>query len=264
MSGFRRFRFITVLMALALVAGACGGDDSGGDAAATTTTTTASGGGGGGDGGAADTTTTTTEAEPVSGDSGSAYCERVRQAEASDESPLDFSFFGKSSDELEAQFETNIQVFEEWRSIAPPEIKEDADVVFDFYRTFVDRGNELEWSLEAMADDEVFNTGFDNPALDTASVNIENYSRDVCGVDFGATADPGAGPPPADVGDDPISAALNAFNLPADLLSEENIQCLRDELGPEFEASITADWVPTTEDIALILAAVDACGITLG
>ena len=257
---FRRFRLIAAILALALVAGACGGDDSGGDAATTFTTASSAGGG---DDGAADTTTTT-EAEPISGDSGSTYCERVRQAEASDETPLDFSFFGKSSDQLEAQFETNIKVFEEWRSIAPPEIKDDADVVFDFYRTFVDRGNELEWDLEAMADDDVFNAGFDNPALDTASVNLENYSRDVCGVDFSSTADPASGPPPADVGDDPIANALNAFNLPADLLSEDNVECLRDELGPEFEAGIEPGWSPSPEEITVLLAAIDTCGITLG
>ena len=255
---FRRFRLIAAILALTLVAGACGGDDSGEDTA--TTTTTAAGGGDG----AADATTTTTEAEPVSGDSGSTYCERVRQAEASDETPLDFSFFGMSADELKAQFEANIKVFEEWRSIAPPEIKEDADVVFDFYRKFVDRGNELEWNLEAMADDEVFNSGFDTPALDSAAVNLENYTRDVCGVDLNSSADPGSGPPPADVGDDPIATALNAFNLPADLLSEDNIECLRDELGPEFEAGIEPGWTPSAEEIPVLIAAINTCGITLG
>lgn len=263
MFGFRRFHVVTVLVALALVAGACGGDDSGADAA--TTTTTASSGGNGGDGGAADATTTTTEAEPVSGDGGSTYCDRVREAEASDETPLDFGFFGKSADELKAQFERNIKVFEEWRSIAPPEIKEDADIVFDAYRTFVDRGNELEWNLEAMADDEVFNTGFDNPALDSASVNLENYSRDVCGVDFGATTDPGPGlPPPADVGDDAVSILLNSFGIPAGLISEDNIACLRGELGEEFEAKITPEYELTDQDTALLLAAVGGCGIGLG
>jgi hypothetical protein len=259
----RRFRLIAVLMALSLVASACGGseEDSGGDA--TTTTTTAAGGSDGGN--VAADTTTTTRAEPASGDSESTYCERVREADSSEESPLDFSFFGKSSDELEAQFAANIKIFEDWRSIAPDEIKDDADVVFDFYQKFVDRGNELEWDLQAMAEDEVFNTGFDDPALDTAARNLDNYSRDVCGVDSTLTADPGPGlPPPADPGDDPIAIALNAFNLPAGLFSEESIECLRTEVGPEFEANIGPNWTPTTEEITVLLAAVEACGITLG
>ena len=116
-----------------------------------------------------------------------------------------------------------------------------------------------------MADDEVFNAGFDDAALDAAAANIENYTRDVCGVDLDEDSDPD--PPPAggdDDDEDPITAVLNAFQLPADLFSAEDIQCLRDELGAEFEAKIDADWVPSTDDIALILAAVDACGIALG
>lgn len=257
---FRRFRFFGIVLALALIASACGGSEDGAESPATTTTTAPSAGGT--DGAAA---TTTTTVESVSGDSGSTYCERVREAEASNETPLDFSFFGRSAEELEAQFSANLAVFEQWRDIAPSEIKDDANLVFDFYRTFVDRGNELNWDLEAMADDEVFNAGFDDAALDAAAVNIENYTRDVCGVDFNSTSDPGLGlPPGGGDDDDPITAALNAFQLPADLFSAEDIQCLRDELGAEFEAKIDADWVPSTDDIALILAAVDACGIALG
>ncbi|NNF87456.1 MAG: hypothetical protein HKM97_02910 [Acidimicrobiia bacterium] len=262
MLGIRRFRYIGIALALVLTASACGGGEDGADNPTTTTTTTAPSSGAD-DGGAADTTTTTME--PVSGDSGSTYCERVREAEASNETPLDFSFFGKSPEELEAQFARNLAIFEEWRDIAPPEIEDDAELVFNFYRTFVERGNELQWDLEAMADDETFNSGFDDAALDAASVNLENHSRDVCGVDFGSTADPGPDLLPGGGDDDnPIATALEAFQLPADLFSEEDIQCMRDELGAEFEAKIDADWVPSTDDIALILAAVDECGIALG
>ena len=147
--------------------------------------------------------------------------------------------------------------------IAPSEIKDDANLVFDAYRTFVERGNELNWDLEAMADDEVFNNGFDDAALETATDNLENYTSDVCGVDLDEDSDPDL-PPAGGDDDDPITAVLEAFQLPADLFSAEDIQCMRDELGAEFEAKIDADWVPSTDDIALILAAVDACGIALG
>jgi len=255
---FRRFRFIGVALALLLIASACGGGEDGADSPATTTTAPSAGGT---DGAAA---TTTTTMKPVSGDSGSTFCERVREAAASNESPLDFDFFSLSPEEIEAQFSARLAVLEQWRDLAPSEIKDDADLVFDAYRTFVDRGNELNWDLEAMADDEVFNDDFDDAALDTASENLENYTLEVCGVDLNADADGPGLPPAGGDEDDPITAVLEAFQLPADLFSAEDIQCMRDELGAEFEAKIDADWTPSTDDIALILAAVDACGITLG
>ena len=166
MLGIRRFRYIGVALALALTASACGGGEDGADSPTTTTTTTTAPSSGGDGGGAADTTTTTME--PASGDSGSTYCERVREAEASNETPLYFSFFGRSAEELEAQFARKLAIFEEWRDLAPPEFDDDAEIVLNFYRTFVERGNELVWDLQAMADDEVFNSGFDDAALDAA------------------------------------------------------------------------------------------------
>lgn len=255
---FRRFRLIAAILALMLVASACGGDDSGGDAA--TTTTTASGSGDG----AADATTTTTEAEPVSGDSGSTYCDRIRAAQDGSEDGLDFNLLGKSPDEIKALFETNLRVFEDWRDLAPNEIQDDADVLLDAFRTIVERGNELDWDLETLVDDPVFNA-FDDAAVTAASNNLDAYSKDVCGVDLNTLADPGAGPPPPDdAGDDPIAIALNAFSLPADLLSEDNIECLRDEVGPEFEAGIEPGWTPSAEEVTVLIAALDTCGITLG
>ena len=262
MSGFRRLHFIAVALAVSLIAGACGGGES--DSEPTTTTTTVAAGGGS-DGGAADAATTTTEA--MSGDSGSTYCERVREAEASNETPLDFSFFGKTAAQLEEQFARNLAVFEEWRDIAPPEIKADAEIVLDFYRTFVERGNELNWDLEAMADDETFNAGFGDPALDAATTNLDNHSRDVCGVEFDSAPDPGVGPgipgQPTD-DDDALTILLNAFGIPAGLIPEETIECLREELGAEFEAKITPEYELTPEDTLLILAAVDACELSFG
>jgi hypothetical protein len=251
---------VLVALALALIASACGGGED--DAESATTTTTAAPAGGS-DGGAADATTTTTE--PVSGDSGSTYCERVRQAEASNETPLDFSFFGKTAAELEAQFARNLAVFEEWRDLAPREIEADAEVVLNFYRTFVERGNELGWDLEAMADDEAFTAGFDDPVLDTATTNLDNHSREVCGVDIAdSVADPGPTPGLPTDGDDPVTILLSTFGIPAGLIAEEAIECLREELGPEFEAKITPDYELTTDDTLLLVAAVDACEIGLG
>ncbi len=259
---FRRFRLIAVVLGLVLVASACGGGDSSSDTSTTATPTTA--GGGGGD--AADTTTTT-EAEPVAGDSGSTYCDLIRALEDEDaESPISFNFLGMTPEQLEAQFETIIAVYEEWADIAPTEIEEDVNILFSAFRALFERAKALNWNLLALADDPEFIGTFEDPAFETAANNIDAYTRDVCGVEFTTTADPGSAGPPAttDPGDDPIAIALNAFQLPAGLFSEDDIECLREEVGPEFEASITPGWIPGQEDIATLLAALDSCEIAPG
>ena len=258
---FRRYRFVAIIMTLALVAGACGGDDSGGDAttAATTTTTTAAG-----EGDVAADTTTTTAAEPVSGDSGSVWCDRIRQA-ASEASPVDVNFLTATPAEIQAQFETTVGLFEEMAEIAPSEIDDDVDTVLAAYRRFVELGNEASWDLFALANNTEFAAAFEDPSIGAAADRMDAYNRDVCGVDFLSFAGPDSGPPPGgEVDDDPIAIALQAFQLPADLFSDEDIQCLRDEVGAEFEAGITPGWVPSPEETATLLAAVSACGITLG
>ena len=126
MNRSRGFGLIWIIAGLAILAVACGGSDDATDDPTTTTVAPSSD----------DTTsttadeTTTTTAATVSGDSDSEYCERVREARASEQSPLDFSFFGKSPEEIEAQFEENLEIFAEWPAIAPPEIKEDAETMF--------------------------------------------------------------------------------------------------------------------------------------
>ena len=266
MQRLRGIRVLVLVLALALVATACGG----GDSEDTTTTAPASSDGGSGGGDETTTTTaavtTTTAQVSVSGDSDSTYCRRVREADESDESPLDFDFFGKTPEELEAQFAANLEVFADWVSIAPGEIEDSAQIVYDAYETFVDRGNELNWDLEAMADDEVFNTGFDSPELDAATAVLDAYSRDVCGVDFTTSADPGgpATPPTSDDETDAVTILLGQFGLPAEFLPVEVIECMREELGPEFEAKITPDYILTSEDAALLTEVVSTCGFNLG
>lgn len=255
----RRYRLVGIIAGVALLVAACGGsDEATGDSATTEVPSSIE------DGTPAEETTTTTAATttaaPVSGDGDSEYCKRVREAQASDESPLDFSFFGKSPQEIEAQFEQNLETFAEWPAIAPPEIKDDVETVFDFYTQFVERGNELEWNLAAMADDEVFNNAFDDPALNAAAMNVDNYTREVCGVDFDqpSTAPPSAG------NDDALGELLGDLGLPipANLLSEENLECLSTELEPLLASEIGEGYVPTEEDITLVFNALDACGIT--
>ncbi len=248
-------RFTLVAVVLALVAAACGSGESEGTTTTTTTTIEA--------GPVAATTTSTTQQEAPSGDSGSTYCERLRAIQdEGDESPLSFSFFNMTPAEIEAQFKQNLEIFEEWVEIVPSEIEDAAIVVLEAYKKFVARGNELGWNLEAMGNDPEFNASFDDAALTAAADRLDAYSRDVCGVEFSTDTDPGSGD--GQTSDDPIAIVLNAFQLPASLFSEDDIECIRAEVGAEFEASITPDWVPSSEDIEVLLGAIDACGISLG
>jgi hypothetical protein len=253
----RGFRLIRILAVLAFLMASCGGSD---EAAEDATTTTA--GSSSEDTSTTASETTTTTAAAVSGDSDSEYCDRVREAEASDESPLDFSFFGSSPEEIEAQFERNLEIFAEWPAIAPPEIKADAETVYDFYRQLVERGNELSWNIQAMADDDFFNTSFDDPALDAATTNLDNYTRDVCGVDFTEQSTPPPSPPSTGA-DDALGEVLGdlGFPIPTEILSEEDLECLTNELEPLLDSEIGEGYVPTTEDIGLFINAVETCGI---
>jgi len=263
----RRFRTLTFIIALTLVAGACGGggDDTAEDP---TTTTTTAGGGGGTDGGSdgdgsSDPTTTTTPA-PVSGDSSSSYCARIRETIEGDATGLDFNLLGRTPQEIQALFEANLEVFEDWQDLAPDEIKDDAAVIVEAFRTIVERGNELGWDLEALVDDPVFNA-FDTAEVTAAANNLDAHSRDVCGVDFTTLGDPGSAPDPG--GDEPqdaVSILLGTFGIPASFFAEEDIECLREALGPEFEARITADYVLTAEDTALLASALETCEISFG
>jgi hypothetical protein len=267
MSWLRRFRTLTFILALALVASACGGggDDSG-DEATTTTTSAGNDGGSEGDGSSdptTTTTTTTTAPTPVSGDSDSDYCERVRQG-FEDQSGLDFNLINKTPQQIQELFEDNLKLFEDWLDHAPDEIEDDAAVMVDAFRTLVERGNELEWDLQALASDPVFGV-LDTAEVEAAGDRLDAYSLDVCGVDFseidGSGADPGPG---GDEPQDAVSILLGTFGIPASFFAEEDIECLREELGPEFEAKITPDYVLTAEDATLLGSAIEACEINLG
>ena len=265
MSLLRRFRALTFIIALALVATACGGgsDDSSDDP---TTTSTVAGGGGDNDGGSSASTTTTPTTAPaqVSGDSGSGYCDRIRDTSEGDQDGLDFNPLGKTPQQLQALFEANLEVFEGWENLAPDEIKDDAAVIIEAFRGIVERANELEWDLQALASDPAFNA-FDSAEVTAAADNLDAYSRDVCGVDFSTLGDSGAAPGPG--GDEPqdaVTILMRSFGIPAGFFSDEAIECLRQALGPEFEAKITADYVLTAEDTLLLADAFEVCEISLG
>lgn len=268
MSLIRRFRALTFIIALALVATACGGggDDTDGDT--TTTTTASSGSGGDGDGGSvsdgdSQATTTTTAGASVSGDGDSDYCERVREGFEEQEG-LDFNLIGKTPQQIQELFEGNLRLFEEWLDHAPDEIEDDAAVMVEAFRTLVERGNELEWDLQALAADPVFGV-LDTDEVEAAGDRLDAYSLEVCGVDFGQLG--GSDGAPGGGGDEPadaVSILMGQFGIPAGFFAEEDIACLREALGPEFEAKITEDYVLTADDTLLLADAFEVCEISLG
>jgi hypothetical protein len=261
MQWLRGIRVLALVLALALVATGCGGDDAGSDDATTTTASTSDG-----DGQTTTTTaaTTTTEAESMSGDSGSEWCDRMRLA-AEGEGALDFDTLSTPAEFQEA-FEAGLELFEEAADIAPREIDEDVDTLLEMFRVFVDVGTRAEWAPLAMFQDPELLAAADDPALEAASDRIDAYNRDVCGVDFETFVESESDVPlPTEpASDDPVEILLGAFGLPPGFFPEEDIECMREELGPEFEAKVTPDYVPTTEDVALLGMALEACEISLG
>lgn len=261
----RRSRVSALLVALALLAGACGGGDS---EDATTTTTSAPSGN---DGGTSDTTvaeTTTTTAPDVSGDSDSAWCRELRRITEEDGGPSGIDFLTATPDELRENFESVLSSFREAEDLAPPEIEDDVSVMVEAYATFVSKGNEVGWSLNALVNDPEFLTTFDAPEIQAAADRMDAYSTDVCGVDFTTlAASPGTVGPP-DVGDidadDPVGIVLGVLGLPRSLFSDDEVACVVEELGDEFVESITPEWTPTPDALDALFTAVEACGISLG
>ena len=58
-----------------------------------------------------------------------------------------------------------------------------------------------------------------------------------------------------------IAIALEQFQLPITLFSADEVACIRTEVGPEFEATVTPEWDPGADDIAALLTAIAACEI---
>jgi hypothetical protein len=264
----RGIRVLTLVVVLALVAAACGGDDGGSDDA---TTTTASSAGSDGEENATTTTaapaTTTTEAV-VSGDSDSAWCRGLREASEETAGPGALDIMTATPEELGQAFEAVRDTFAEAADSAPPEIAGDVDVLLAFFETFVDKGNAAEWNLLALASDPEFAATFEDPSFEQAANRVDAYSREVCGVDFSTFADAGTAPPAPGGGDadedDPVSIVLGTLGIPRALFTDEQIECVTEELGEEFVASVTPDWVPTPEAVEALAAAVDACDLDLG
>lgn len=269
----RSTRLLLVLMLLlALVAAACGSDDSDSDdAGADVSTDDGSDGDGAGDADQADVQSDGGDSddggsdEPMSGDGGSDWCTSVRNAaENPDDSPLSFDFMGLSADQLEDQFKQNLNVLEQWASRAPSEIDGDVDTIVGAYRTFIDLGDAADWDFMSMANDPAFEEAFDDDALDTASTRVDQYTRDVCGVDLGvvgAAADTPTAPEiPADA--DLVTQIFGIMGIPAGMIPDDIASCMNDSLEASgvFEDGFTTADLANEEVLDAIDDAADACG----
>lgn len=268
---------LAILLALTMFAAACGGDSDDGGNAADILAGNDDGDGGGDDGGGDDGSNDDVgsdddmpadepDDEPMSGDSGSDWCDAVRDAtDNPDDSPLSFDLIGMSSEELEEQFKENLSVIESWANQAPSEIEDDVEVIVDTYRTFIDMGNDAGWDFNAMATDPAFASAFEDSAIDTASNRIDQYTRDVCGVDLGIDSGGAAAPPAApeiSEDDDLITQIFTALGIPAGFIPEDIANCMNDSLEASgvFDGGFTQADLVNEAAFDAIDAAADACG----
>lgn len=248
----RRLQILTWLVVIALVATGCGGGDGDDGGAGDTTTTTT-------DAGPVDDSTTTTTLPDMTGDSGSTWCQRVREAVESDEpSPLSFNFFGLTTQQLQEQFERNLEVFEEWADLAPPEIEDAVDQFVDGFRTVVDIGNEANWDINVLANDAEFDSAFGED-IDAAGNAIDAYNRDVCGVELGFDSASGATSTTLPDEDDFVAQLFGT--LTASLIPQEARDCLNEELADHFPGPLPAGYVPTQADFEAFDAAAQTCEV---
>lgn len=264
-----QYRFVALLLTLALLGAACGSDDGGDSAGGDETVETSTEETGSDDADESQEATANSDEDAdtstveVSGDGDSDWCGRIRAIAESDEpSPLTFTFLGMTPDELQEQFETNLDVMEEWVEVAPPEIDEDVDVVVDAYRMFVDLGNEAAWDFQAMGTDPAFTEAFEDDALDAAGARVDAYNADVCGVDLAAEAT-STPPATAGAGDDLATQLLVALGLPPTLVSESARACMSDalEASGAFSEPIGPGYVPNADQFAALEDAGTGCGI---
>lgn len=273
-------RLLALMLVVGLIAAACGSgeDDEGaggdGDSAATAETDIDDGdaqeNAGPTEDDAEDPPTTDEDDgdEPPSGDSGSAWCNAVREAQENpDDSPLSFDFFGKTPAQIEEQFNKNVEVIEDWADLAPNEIKGDVETIAAAFRRFVQFGNEADWDVIALSENPEFATAFDDPGIDQAGDRLDQYSRTVCGVDLNAGLDAGPSdqPPVPEVSEDAllIDQLFEALGVgAAGFIPDEIKVCMNAQLlaSGAFPDGIGTGFTVTEEAFAVLDAAATACG----
>ena len=248
---------ILVVALATLLAVACGGDDDGDVLASSDASTDA-------ESAPATEDTTGDDNEAMTGDGDSEWCERIREVQDSDEpSPLNFSFTGLDPATLETQFTDNLEVVEEWADTAPPEIDDQVATMLETYTSFVELASDAEWNLIALGSDPEFLAIAEDPAIQQAANDIDAYSRDVCGIDFGVPAQTVPAPAPGTDDDAAgmVDEFLSQFGLPAGFLNDEQLACMEGELSKAFPDGLPEDLTLTADNLELFDTAGSACGI---
>lgn len=263
-------KLLVLLMALALFAGACGDDDDGSSpfqAAQDAADDDGSNDDGSGDDGSNDDGSNddgSGDDGPMSGDADSEWCRLARDVEA--ESILgagNDDVFTSGPDAIEEALQTTLDFADDAEDLAPDEIADDVETIFDGLRRFDEVLAEADYNFLQVdtADLEVLN----DPAFSEAGERIQRYNRDVCGIesdiDLGgddgtATDDSGDGTtedtlPDGSIGDIVAQTLRDSLGL-----SEEQAQCLVDNLDLD-------SFDPENPDISQMFGIFEDCDIDL-
>jgi hypothetical protein len=272
-------RAMAIAAVLAVLAVGCGGDDEGevtsaavtDDESAETTSDATTGDDSAGDATTGDADDDGTDDaggddQAMTGDGGSEWCQRIREAqESGEDNPLDLGLTNLDPASVEEFFTENLALMDEWRDAAPPEIDDQVETMYGAYQTFVERAEEAEWNLLVLGADPELLEIIEDPAIEQAADDIDAYSRDVCGVDFaaGAAATPTA-PTGGDVDATLAAGVLEALGLPTDGLSADQAVCMSDELAAAFPDGPPSGPGFSTDQSAALGVAMAVCGFTGG
>jgi len=225
-------RILGPILALALMAGACGSADT-----ATDTATDGS------DTGAAATQTddsndaSPSDDETFSGDGSREFCEVAR--DFSENNP--FENAGIPDEEF---FNTAEALWSDVLDIAPSEIKDDFETTLSSFQEFEGIMEKYDYDFF----DEALRAelgALDSSASNAAGARISAYLEDVCGVVGGFEPDDGGGVP--------VPEGLDPGGFGALGIDAETAECLSEQLGDQFDLE-SPDMSILTEPV---------CGTTL-
>lgn len=252
---------LALFVVIALMVTACsGGDDESGPEPTPSETTSST---------AAEPAPATTQTSigppaPVASGPDSVWCDRIRDAQEAGTDglvSLDFQAF-TSPESTEQALTALLDAYDEYASVAPPELASDVGLVRAAYQDFYERVAAVQFDLFQVSPGDV--DSLDDQSLEVAAANIDAYSEEVCGVVFEEPEPlptlPGPEIPPGF--DDPVSIVLAALGLPVGLVPPEVVACVEDGLDPEFVAAIGPGYEPSQEDIDLLLELAGECGFS--
>ncbi|MEM7275999.1 MAG: hypothetical protein AAF547_23190 [Actinomycetota bacterium] len=253
-------RLAAIVLGLALLAVACGTEDGPATLAAVDDTIAE----------VPATTTSTVEAvsEPVVATDGvddqavtDAWCAGAAALAASESNPLTMDVFGMSPADMEAQFTGNLAAIEALTGASPAEIADDAAYIDQVFTNFVRFGEDAGWDLTLLLSDPAFLGAFDLRRLESAINELDRFTSSTCGVDLNLVQ---ADEVLADQSDGPMAeAAVRLLQLPADLITAEQLDCLDTELGALLPGVSPEELALDAASATAIEEAFRRCGVSV-